>query len=55
METLLTNFKRHENVANYKQKGYERISEKRSKETLKFKSVNMIPYFDSKFLELTVL
>lgn len=47
METLLTNLKKHENVANYKQIGYERISEKCSKERLKFKSISVIPYFGS--------
>lgn len=55
MEALLTNFKKHEKRANYKQIGCERISEKCSKKTLQFKSRNMIPYFDSKILDLTVL
>lgn len=55
MEALLSNFKKHEKLANCKQIGCEQISENCSKETLQFESINMIPYFGSKFLELSFL
>jgi len=51
---LFTNLKKQAKIANYKQVGYKRISERCSKETFKFKSRTMIPCFDSIFLELTV-